>query len=1249
MSRDPEELLAGLCDDLDAALAAGESIDLAAMAQRHGVVEEDAQRALRAISAMHDALAEEPATIAPTLALPELPDDYELLGELGRGGMGIVYHAHQKSLDRDLAVKVLRPGELMFGTAIARFEREARSLARLRHRHIVSVHEVGKASGFVYFTMDYIDGRTLAAHLQNGALTTAQSVRLMRQLAAAMAYAHGKGVVHRDLKPQNILIDANDDAFVVDFGLARDLEAGGVDATRSGQLLGTPAYMSPEQALGDRDKIGEPSDIYALGAILYECLTGSAPFAGMPLAQLMHAVIEQEPIAARKRNSKVPLDLQVICEKAMHKAPERRYATVQAFAEDLERFAIGKPILARRPSQLRRALQLAHRHRGPLLSTMAAVLLLALFAWWFVLPGIVRDRTLALGQQMLAAGNTAGAVTAYRDAYSETAKEQMSVKERASYARLLLDEAGSLYLRSDNGSAEEAQAFATEARRILGDTAPFDVGPYRSLGFVADRDNVGQDEFRFEHARLRALLGEPFHQYSIGPGDQARIARDLAGAGAGATSCLLVASASFGPLREPWAPDLRKAVVNLLAAGTQVPAAVIANLERLSRASFAAPPTDHIDLEWLQGLVAVVRDPSRPMVLRQCAAALFHSCDWLPFLRRKDHVQSQRSSYYKLHVDDEDLTWLTQCWDALQGLDRIAAYRKRVGFVLARMRQTTTAPFNASEFRLDEDLRDWLRSHTGLYSQDLEKLQAWWTANADRDPRQWLLDALRWRIEPGELKPDDILAKLRRKDSNPELLHHLLELTAPEGTLVPSLSHYGQYRPILAWELALQRTPDVRRRLRIATLRVDADQPLPAIAWQDDAVLAIGDAHRWQQPLDSDLSFVDAFVGRRIHALHQARMTTPMRSGSASLEWDGRTVQLRATSGASGYRPSLHFGNSYQGDNDIADGIVGFLGGVSWQTLDDYASTGWITVATLRPIDEDDAPWTAEHWRAAVATTVAELASRDESFTVNNLKHLASATFWPLPDKRAELQRIHQRMSEGTEMHRDYMVQVRRASLLLAGDVDALTIDTLDTQHAKEFLDVPFWIRLAATTSNPTLREHALAQLPTTGLDVSTGRALRELQRNGMALPDRLVAGLPANRSPTAQFLVHNWLPLTGAALNLLVAVVLLLFLLRSPVARRRAGLLLMIAAGLMTNWSLWRNGIEWHPLWLAHTLHVLGCWACCWRRGRGPLWLFTCLFWTGTTWAHYQGALEHSDLVWTTAVLLLAQQLVRAPRNANA
>ncbi|MDJ0976530.1 MAG: serine/threonine-protein kinase, partial [Planctomycetota bacterium] len=352
-----EDALGLLAIEVERLLAEGQSIDVERLAREHGVPVADAQDVVDALDAFEDVLFE-PLEAAienadEPIPPPTLPADYELVGELGRGGMGIVYRAHQKSLGRDVAIKVLRPGELTFGKMLRRFEQEAKSLARLKHPHIVSIHEVGKADGCVYFTMDLVEGKPLSELVKERQITPTEAVRLLRQVTSAIAYTHGLGVIHRDLKPANILVDTESRAFVVDFGLARDL-AGPDELTRTGQVIGTANYMSPEQARGAKDRIGEATDVYALGAVLYECLTGQPPFHGKGLAELMTAILHEAPEPPSKADPRVPKALETICLKAMAKEPERRYPTARALLDDLERFEEGKSIRARPPGTWQR-------------------------------------------------------------------------------------------------------------------------------------------------------------------------------------------------------------------------------------------------------------------------------------------------------------------------------------------------------------------------------------------------------------------------------------------------------------------------------------------------------------------------------------------------------------------------------------------------------------------------------------------------------------------------------------------------------------------------------------------------------------------------------------------------------------------------------------------------------------------------------------------------------------------------------
>ena len=387
---------------------------------------------------------------------PTLPGDYEIVRELGRGGMGVVYQARQKSLGRDVAVKVLRPGETTFGPLVKRFLDEARHLAHLRHPNIVSIHEIGQADSEPYFTMDYVEGRPLSAmlarnepgrHATGTRLPPSQALALLKQAAAGVEHAHAHGIIHRDLKPANILVDSSGHAYVTDFGLARDI-AQDSNLTRSGEVMGTPAYMSPEQARGQKELIGEATDVHALGVILYEMLSGQLPYGGGSPADVIVRLITDEPTPPRKIDPRIPRDLETICLKAMAKTPDRRYASVRAFLEDIRRFESGEPVLARRPGFLFHARRFVRRQWKPAVAVLVtAVVLLALAPRLFDKSV---DELVAWGNEQAASGQQAAALTTYARAYRKA-----SGGERREILQLLLVAA-----RSVKDPKEAASALA---------------------------------------------------------------------------------------------------------------------------------------------------------------------------------------------------------------------------------------------------------------------------------------------------------------------------------------------------------------------------------------------------------------------------------------------------------------------------------------------------------------------------------------------------------------------------------------------------------------------------------------------------------------------------------------------------------------------------------------------------------------------------------------------------------------------
>ena len=286
-------------------------------------------------------------------ALPCRFGDYILQRVLGRGGMGVVYLATQTALNRQVAVKMIRSGALASDDEVERFYTEARSVAMLDHPSIVTIYHCGESNGHHYFSMDYIPGTDLAKKLGDGPLEAKQAVNYVMEVARAIDYAHSHGVVHRDLKPANVLIDESDRVVITDFGLAKQMGAEkGLTAT--GATIGTPSYMSPEQASGKNEAQGIATDVYAMGAILFALLTGKPPFQAESVMQTMMQVINRPAPLVRQQQGNIHIDLETIVGKCLEKQPNLRYATATHLADDLERFLNGHPIEAKPPSFWRR-------------------------------------------------------------------------------------------------------------------------------------------------------------------------------------------------------------------------------------------------------------------------------------------------------------------------------------------------------------------------------------------------------------------------------------------------------------------------------------------------------------------------------------------------------------------------------------------------------------------------------------------------------------------------------------------------------------------------------------------------------------------------------------------------------------------------------------------------------------------------------------------------------------------------------
>ena len=306
--------------------------------------------------------------------------DYELLEEIGRGGQGVVYRAHQKSLNRTVALKVIGLGPWATEKHLKRFRREAEAAASLEHPGIVPIHEVGERDGQCYFSMQFIEGGQLDEVVRHAPMSIRQAAELVAKVARTVHYAHEHGILHRDIKPGNILLDRNGEPHLTDFGLARLVEA---ESTITGTLeaMGTPSYMAPEQAAGEHTKVNQATDVYGLGAVFYQLLTGQPPFAGGTTYETIRLLRDTEPRSPRLLNPKVDRDLSTICLKCIEKDPKRRYSSALALAEDLEHWLKHEPILARHTGIFTRGKKWVRRNPTSALLAAALIALAAVIGW----------------------------------------------------------------------------------------------------------------------------------------------------------------------------------------------------------------------------------------------------------------------------------------------------------------------------------------------------------------------------------------------------------------------------------------------------------------------------------------------------------------------------------------------------------------------------------------------------------------------------------------------------------------------------------------------------------------------------------------------------------------------------------------------------------------------------------------------------------------------------------------------------
>ena len=396
--------------------------------------------------------------------------DYELLEEIARGGMGVVFRARQVRLNRDVALKMVLSGQFAGEAEIRRFQAEAEASARLDHPGIVPIYEIGEHDGHHFFSMGLVEGRSLAQQLADGPLPPIQAADLVRRVTEAIQYAHERGVIHRDLKPANVLIDREGQPRVTDFGLAKKVQADS-QLTATGQVLGTPSFMPPEQAAGRLHEVREPADVYSLGAVLYAALTGRPPFQSDNPLDTLKQVLESEPVPPRQLNPAISLDLETICLKCLEKDRRRRYTSARELAEELQRYLEGRPILARRVPVWTRAGRWCRRN--PVATAALVAVSALLFTATAAAVWIDSERTEALRARRLAIEERATAERE-RDAADrqrrEVERHELLLQVQTDEANRQRDEADRLRHEADDQRAiAVTRQQEAEAQRLLAD------------------------------------------------------------------------------------------------------------------------------------------------------------------------------------------------------------------------------------------------------------------------------------------------------------------------------------------------------------------------------------------------------------------------------------------------------------------------------------------------------------------------------------------------------------------------------------------------------------------------------------------------------------------------------------------------------------------------------------------------------------------------------------------------------------
>lgn len=1178
---------------------AGDTIDPVALAAQFELEPADVDACLRAADLLGQGI-----EVAPTP--PELPEEFELLGELGRGGMGVVYRVHQKALGRDLALKVLRTAELDDAQSLSRFEHEARALARLRHPNIVGVHAVGRSGTAVYYTMDLVEGQDLAEVLRTGPLPVVKAVHLARQVADAVAHAHRQNILHRDLKPGNVLMDGDGNAHVVDFGLARDLSADRSRHTRTGQLLGTPGSMSPEQAAGDSSALGPATDVHGLGALLYEMLVGRPPFAAASLHELLRAVVENDPPRADAASRAVPRDLATVCEHAMARDRRARYPSAEAFGDDLRRFAEGQPIEAQ-PLGLasRTGRRLLREKRLVALGLVA--LLMAAVAFWVGSSLERADRTLELADSLRARGEASAALACVE---ANDVKDGGSDEQQRRLVLALLDcaERSPTSESADQQLARAASLIRPNYRITKlgggsggshGGRPQVSLDRYRDIGF-RDRTQAGSQTppwsvLALRHAFLTGnpeLVRDACNQFGmLGPNIESVMRwlaparenpRDLSHASA-LGICLVVAMeaddvddyrAAFPDGDAP-----QQLLVDLVRIRSRLPVAFQQAFERVVHGvheqwrSFLSPGELAI-----APLLEFANSPDASAGQRADAAALgavAMGCQAVGVGRQEPQAVER----------------ILRDWNVW--LDATASKRLQIRNDLAAW-LWPRLPVESSN---QGTLSDWFTLATGCPERMRDAACLWWQAHREDDPAKLLSHGSVASVE-------ELLDRLgSASGSEQRRLHDLLTLRAGERSVpwpgggpgaTGTVADPERIAWIHAWLQAFDRASSREVRLRMAWLAFEDGAARPRVVARTSVRGRVGDirtldlvvpdvlqmpttrvAEFYSQVPSNLLGLAESGTG----IVQKTKVTfLPGAGGALALVLD----ESHEARGESQWRVD---GRSSHQAARVATGDVGALATsqMRWRHSADR-TVELVLMSALEDGAATDAPWSAQAWQLALERSLLATPPAAPPTRVA----LRAASRLPVPTARAVLARAPEQASPGVDAagEEDYDYREDRwLALLLAGESDNELDEASVRGIGKRWYGAAFWGRLLRGSHSEPVRAIAREGLAPCEPGRAVARTLSATLSEGdvpAELAKRLTAGTARDWG-----VVGRWTLMIFCLFAWMAG--LLRFIRTTPgtVLRQQARFAMLFGALIVWIQPVVVAGLALPPAWLWFTLHA--------------------------------------------------------------